>query len=249
MKRFGLIGFPLSHSFSQKFFTEKFEKEGITDCAYDNFPLSGINELPGLLNIYPDLNGLNVTIPYKEKVIAFLSDYNEVVKETGACNCIRISDGKLYGFNTDTIGFRTSLLTRLLPHHKNALILGKGGAAKAVAHSLKSLGIGFVYVTRKEYNDAGTIMYADLNEDIMRSHQLIINTTPLGTFPDIDSCPPILYNFISAEHYLYDLVYNPAKTLLLQSGEQHGAIIQNGAGMLIIQAEESWKIWNHGSRC
>lgn len=244
MKRFGLIGFPLSHSFSKKFFTEKFEREGLRECMYENFPIPDISELPALLAAHPDLCGLNVTIPYKEKVIAFLDEKSAVVKQTGACNCISIENGKLIGFNTDTTGFKTSLKVKLSPSHKRALILGKGGAAKAVAYTLEELDMPFLYVVRKAHNDPDTIRYEELGQDIMREHQLVINTTPLGTFPDTTASPEIPYEFISAQHYLYDLVYNPAKTLFLQKGEEHGATIQNGADMLRIQAEESWMIWN-----
>ena len=244
MKRFGLIGYPLSHSFSQKFFNEKFEREGIRDCVYDTFPIPGIGELPALLKAHPDLHGLNVTIPYKEKVLAYLDHLNDIVEKTGACNCISISGGKLFGFNTDTIGFKVSLLAKLQSHHKKALILGKGGAARAVAYVLKNLGIDFLYVVRKEARDADTILYKDIDKHIMLSHPLIINTTPLGTFPDTEAAPPVLFEYISADHYLYDLVYNPAKTLFLRSGQERGATIQNGADMLVIQAEESWKIWH-----
>jgi shikimate dehydrogenase len=244
VRRFGLIGCPLIHSFSQKFFTEKFKREGIVDCVYEKFSIPVIDELPALLKARSDLHGLNVTIPYKEKVIAYLDNVSEVVRQTGACNCIRIKEGRLSGFNTDTIGFEISLKTKLLPHHKKALILGKGGAAKAVAYTLSKLGIEFLYVVRRESHDIDTILYNQVNEQIMRSHQLIINTTPIGTFPDVDAAPQILYQYITADHYLYDLVYNPPETLFLKLAGEQGAIIQNGLEMLVIQAEESWKIWN-----
>jgi shikimate dehydrogenase len=243
VKRFGLIGYPLSHSFSKKFFTEKFEREAIKDCAYDNFSISTIEQLPELLEENPDLQGLNITIPYKEKVIPFLSDSNDVVKQTGACNCIRIKEGKLYGFNTDVTGFQHSFETKLLPGHKKALILGKGGAAKAVAYVLGTLGIDYLFVVRRQDDTADTVLYDDVDKLMVQSHPIIVNTTPLGTFPDTAAAPPLPYEFISAGHYLYDLVYNPDKTLFLKLGEDRGATIQNGSGMLVIQAEESWKIW------
>ncbi len=244
MRRFGLIGFPLSHSFSQKYFTGKFEKENIKDCVYENFSLPDISGLSDLLKTYPDLEGLNITIPHKQKVMTFLDEANNVVQKTGACNCIKISKGKLSGYNTDVAGFSISLQSKLLPRHRKALILGKGGAAKAVAYVLSELGIEFLYAVRRNPDEADTVLFSDLDEELIRNHRLIINTTPLGTFPEMNSFPPIPYQFISPDHYLYDLVYNPPKTVFLQKGEENGAIIQNGADMLAIQAEESWKIWN-----
>jgi shikimate dehydrogenase len=246
VKRYGLIGYPLGHSFSKKYFTEKFSREGINDSVYENFPIADIADLTNLIEAYPDLNGLNVTIPYKEKIIPFLTYSDEIVKETGACNCIRVINGKLYGYNTDVTGFKTSLETKLEPNHSNALILGKGGAAKAVAYVLKTLGIDFMYVVRRADNDVNTILYHDLDQQMIGSHPLIINTTPLGTYPDIEECPPILYEALTSKHYLFDLVYNPSKTLFLMNGELSGATIRNGADMLTIQAEESWRIWNAG---
>jgi shikimate dehydrogenase len=245
MNLFGLIGFPLSHSFSKKYFTERFLKEGITDTAYENFPIASIEELPGLIAQYPDLKGLNVTIPYKEAVIPFLTHQNDVVKKTSACNCIKIQNGELSGFNTDVIGFERTLKKFLLPAHKKALILGTGGAAKAVGYVLKRLGIEYSYVTRKA--DAGItaqISYQQLTDEQVADHLLIINTTPLGMYPDTEKAPPINYEMITPAHYLFDLTYNPEKTLFLRNGAQHGATIQNGYDMLVIQAEESWNIWN-----
>ncbi len=243
MKRFGLIGYPLSHSFSKRFFSEKFENEKIADCVYDHFSIPSIEELPELLKRYPDLRGLNVTIPYKEKAVAYLDDASEVVKQIAACNCILIKNGKLTGFNTDVTGFKMSLQTKLKAHHQRALVLGKGGAAKAVAYVLKSLNIDFLFVVRANKNDSQTILYEDVNDAILRAHQLVINTTPLGTFPDLNSAPPIPYHLLSPCHFLYDLVYNPAETVFLKYGAEQGATILNGSDMLVIQAEESWKIW------
>lgn len=244
MRRFGLIGFPLSHSFSQRYFTEKFTRENIDGCVYENFSIPSIDELPGILAAHMDLRGLNVTIPYKEKVIPFLDQVDEVVRETGACNCIRIVYGKLHGFNTDVTGFRVSLQEKLLPAHRPALVLGKGGAAKAVAFVLRQLGIGFMFVVRRSDGEPDTMLFGDIDRQVIQDHPLIINTTPLGTFPDVDTAPAIPYHYITPQHYLYDLVYNPAETTFLRRGKERGAVVQNGSDMLVIQAEESWTIWN-----
>jgi shikimate dehydrogenase len=242
MRKFGLIGYPLSHSFSKKYFTEKFEKEGLKDCVYDIYPIESIAQLPALLNADPSLEGLNVTIPYKEQVIPYLTHKSEVVQKTGACNCIKIAGGKLTGHNTDVAGFEHSLLKHLAEHHKHALILGTGGAAKAVEYVLKKRGIKYRYVSRKP--SVKNLSYEQLTAQVITSHTLIINTTPLGMYPNITQAPPIPYHFLTPNHYLFDLTYNPAKTLFLQKGEEHGAVIQNGLDMLVIQADESWTFWN-----
>ncbi len=244
MRRFGLIGFPLSHSFSRKYFTEKFIAGDIHDCVYENFPLLDISELPELLDEFPDVVGLNVTIPYKEKVLPYLNVVDDIVKGTGACNCIRIHNSNLVGFNTDVSGFRISLEGRLKKSHDRALILGKGGAAKAVAYALTTMGIPYKFVVRKPHNDPDTIRYEELTVEDVAEHPLIINTTPAGMYPEVLSSPEIPYEGIGFGHYLFDLVYNPIKTVFLKKGEGKGAIIQNGGEMLSIQAEESWKIWN-----
>lgn len=244
MKKYGLIGYPLSHSFSGNYFSEKFSREGITDCSYENFPISDIAQLPGILADNPELCGLNVTIPYKEKVLDYLDEADPVVKELGACNCLKIHEGKITGYNTDVTGFKLSLLERLHPHHRPALILGEGGAAKAVQHVLNELEIPFNTVSRKVNEQLGWIPYTTLDESMISGHKLIINCTPVGTFPDIEDFPPIPYDGIGSTHYLFDLIYNPAKTAFLQKGEERGALICNGLKMLIIQAEESWKIWS-----
>jgi shikimate dehydrogenase len=246
MNRFGLIGYPLSHSFSKKYFTERFQREGISDTSYENFPIASVGELPLLIKKYPDLKGLNVTIPYKEAVIPLLSAKHPVVEAIGACNCIKLTDGTLTGFNTDVTGFERSLKRYLSPIHNKALILGTGGAAKAVAYVLSKLNIQFMYVTR---NSQATmqpqINYAALTDEQVASHLLIVNTTPLGMYPDIDKAPSINYDMLSSQHYLFDLTYNPEKTLFLKKGEAKGSCIQNGYEMLVIQAEESWNIWNN----
>ena len=245
MRRFGLIGKPLSHSFSKNYFTQKFAREHINNCRYDLFELTTIEDLPALLLSYPDLEGLNVTIPYKQEVIPYLDEATEVVKEIGACNCIKISGGKLKGFNTDVVGFKRSLETHLLPGHDKALILGTGGAARAVQYALKELGIEYRLVSRRKTGEG--LGYEDVGEDILKKYRLIINTTPLGMYPNLDEAPPIPYQYLSPAHLLFDLIYNPAKTKFLQNGEAQGARIANGHEMLILQAEESWRIWNHVS--
>ncbi len=243
MKRYGLIGYPLSHSFSKRYFEAKFLREGITGCAYELFPISSIDELPALLSRYPDLHGLNVTIPYKQSVIPFLHDTSQLPQGLSACNCIRIENNKLSGYNTDVIGFEKSFLPLLKPHHRSALILGSGGAALAVAWCLEKLGIDFTIVSRTKKTD-NSIGYEELNEHVLSSNQIIINTTPLGMYPNEDHCPSLPYQALTPEHYLFDLVYNPAKTLFLSKGEERGAAIKNGEERLVIQAEEGWKIWN-----
>lgn len=246
MRIFGLIGYPLSHSFSKGFFAEKFREEGLDDCKYENFPLASIGEFSTLLQRQPQLEGINVTIPYKKQVIAFLDWKSDVVAKIGACNCIKLIEGKLHGFNTDTMGFERSLKQNLLPHHNKALVLGTGGAAKAIGYVMEKLGIDYAYVTSSKEGTPGRIYrYEELSENIITSHTLIINTTPLGMYPNTDTCPPIDYSLLTPAHYLFDLVYNPEQTVFLQKGQGRGAIVQNGFDMLIIQAEESWRIWNN----
>ena len=242
MRQFGLIGYPLSHSFSKKYFTEKFEKEGLNDCIYDNHSMASIEELSDLIKNNPLLEGLNITIPYKEQVIPFLSGESAVVKEIGACNCIKIEDGKLIGYNTDVTGFEVSLKDKLARHHKQALILGTGGAAKAVGYVLRKMNIHYRYVSRNAL--PLNLPYAAITPGLLAACTLVINTTPLGMYPNLHELPAIPYQALGSNHYLFDLVYNPEKTLFLQRGEERGAVIKNGQDMLLIQAEESWKIWN-----
>jgi shikimate dehydrogenase len=242
MKRFGLIGYPLSHSFSKKYFTEKFDKAGLKDHVYELFPIASIDELPSVLADHKDLVGLNVTIPYKQQVLKYL-DASNLPEGVEACNCIKIENGKLTGNNTDVTGFEVSFKKLLRPDQKKALVLGNGGATAAVVYVLKKLGITYEIVSRKMHADS-TLTYEHVNEKIISDHPVIINTTPLGTFPNVNECAPIPYEFITARHYLFDLIYNPEKTLFLKKGEEKGAAIKNGYDMLEIQAEESWKIWN-----
>ena len=250
MRQFGLIGYPLSHSFSQKFFTEKFLQENIVNAKYDNFPIASIESFAGLWKENPNLEGLNVTIPYKKEVIPFLDHSSAVVQEINACNCIRKFNSELYGYNTDVIGFEKSLLPFLQPHHTHALILGTGGAAAAVQWVLEKLKIQFQIVSRKgnaiEANNEmkAYLSYDQLAASVIESHTLIINTSPLGMYPNTNEAPPIAYEGITAQHHLYDLVYNPIETLFMKNGLAKGATVQNGLAMLHIQAEESWTIWN-----
>ncbi len=242
MRLFGLIGNPLTHSFSKKYFTAKFEREGLTDCRYELFPISSIEELPKLLQENPDLCGLNVTIPYKEQVLSYLDEENELVQAIRACNCIDLQGGRLKGYNTDVLGFEQSLAQLWRPHHKKALILGTGGVSKAVRYILQKLGLSYRYVSRKP--GVHSFSYEQLTPQVMEEYTLIVNTTPLGTYPNVTEAPQIPYEALTSNHYLFDMVYNPEKTLFLRKGEESGAVIKNGYDMLEIQADESWKIWN-----
>jgi shikimate dehydrogenase len=243
MPLYGLIGYPLTHSFSKKYFTEKFEREKIDDCSYELFPMVSLDELPKLISSHPLLAGLNVTIPYKQKVLSMLDDREAIPAKVDACNCIRIQPGRLTGFNTDIIGFEKSLQPLLKPHHTHALVLGNGGASAAVQYVLQQLGITYRVVSRAIHGNS-SLTYTELDRNILEQHTLIINTTPLGMHPHTDTCPELPYQYLSHKHLLYDLVYNPTKTLFLQKGEERGAAIKNGEEMLILQAEESWRIWN-----
>ena len=248
MRRFGLIGYPLTHSFSAGYFARKFENEQINDAVYENFSIESIDQFPGLLKHHPDLAGLNVTIPYKEKVIPFLDELNETASAVGAVNTIKFvknSNGKVWleGYNTDVYGFETSINPFLTSQHKNALILGTGGASKAIKYILNKKGIRFVSASIEELKE-NEIRYEDINKDLISSHLLIINATPLGTYPKVDTCPSIPYEYITANHILYDLVYNPEETLFLKKGKAQGAKTTNGLKMLHLQAEKAWEIWN-----
>jgi shikimate dehydrogenase len=242
MLLYGLIGYPLTHSFSKNYFTEKFKKEGLENCRYENFPLADINDLPKIINDNPELCGINVTIPHKETVLPFLHEVSDLVKQTKACNCIKITKKKLVGYNTDVIGFEKALVSKLVYAHKNALILGTGGAAKAVEFVLNNLRIVYQYVSR--YPSVKNLSYEQLTPHVMENNTLIINTTPLGMYPQVTEAPPLPYDLITPKHFLFDLIYNPAKTLFLRKGEANGATIENGYSMLVYQAEESWSVWN-----
>ena len=241
MRKFGLIGYPLTHSFSQRYFTEKFEREDIRNCSYQNFSISDINDLPALLNEEPDLSGFNVTIPYKEVILPFLASTSDVVKQIKACNCVRRVGDRLHGHNTDVVGFEISLKNFLQDQPERALILGTGGNAKAVASVLNKLAIEYLFVSRRPSN--GQLSYDHLSQEFIHQHRLIINTTPLGMYP-VDKSPAIPYEFLTSQHYLFDLLYNPATTVFMQRGAAQGARVKNGYEMLELQAEESWRIWN-----
>ena len=248
MRQFGLIGYPLSHSFSKGFFAEKFLKENIANTQYENYPIDTIQAFSALWE-NEQLEGLNVTIPYKKEVIAFIQHPSTVVSKINACNCIRKFNNELYGYNTDVVGFEQSLLPLLQPSHKKALILGTGGAAAAVEWVLQKLSIQYQLVSRNNQANASplntpVLSYQALNEDIVHEHTLIINTSPIGMYPNVEEAPLIPYESIGAAHYLYDLVYNPAETLFLAKGKEKGAAIKNGLDMLHLQALESWAIWN-----
>ena len=245
--QFGLIGYPLSHSFSKKYFNRKFSATGLTDHHYELFPLENINELPGLLKSQPNLRGLNVTIPYKESVLDFLDDISVEAQEIGAVNTIRIHRGKLTGENTDVYGFEVSLQKLIATRPTDgeplrALVLGTGGAAKAVVYILNKNNISWQYVSRTAGDNRLT--YDDLTNEIVANNRLIINTTPLGMSPNVATCPEVPMASVSKGHFFYDLVYNPEKTVLLSKAEQKGAAIKNGLEMLHLQAEKAWQIWN-----
>ena len=244
MRLYGLIGYPLTHSFSENYFKKKFVQEKISDCHYKLFPIKEIVELKELIRDHPDLCGLNVTIPFKKQVIPFLQQ-SKLPEGLNACNCIRISDGQLFGYNTDWIAFRLSISPMIQSHHTEAMILGDGGAAEAVTYALKQMKIGVTIVSRTRRGGT-SYTYEELNKKIMYHHKIIVNTTPLGLFPEVNTCPPIPFEFITQDHLLFDVIYNPAKTLFLQKGEEKGAKIKNGEEMLVLQAEKSWSIWNDG---
>ncbi len=250
-KVYGLIGMPLTHSFSEKYFSEKFIRENITDSEYQLYPLESIELLPILLKQYPNLKGLNVTTPYKVAVLPFLDELDPVAETIGAVNCIRISypDGEkpfLKGYNTDAFGFRQSIKPFLETQHERALILGTGGASKAVHHVLKEIGIDCYFVSQNKWkvkNDK-VFSYNELTEYIIHSFKLIINASPVGTSPYTHQAPEIPYQHITSSHLLYDLVYNPPETEFLKKGKAQGASVVNGLSMLHQQAEEAWRIWN-----
>lgn len=246
MDKYGLIGFPLGHSFSKSYFNERFENEGI-DAEYINFEIPTINNFPEVIAANPELKGLNVTIPYKEKIISYLDELNKDAMDIGAVNVIKIVHQKndkikLIGYNSDVIGFTQSIESILESHHKKALILGTGGASKAIFHGLKKLGIESTFVSRSEHPHMLT--YTQLTQDIMHEYTIIINCTPVGMYPNADECPHLPYEYITEKHLLYDLLYNPDNTLFMKKGQEHGAVTKNGLEMLLLQAFVAWNIWN-----
>lgn len=245
-KKFGLIGSTVSHSFSKAYFDEKFFRDGLRDYHYELYPLNSIEELTKLLDENPELCGLNVTIPYKEQVLKFVHEVDDDAQKIGAVNVIRIRDGKLRGYNTDSDAFLETL-KRWFPNKKGskALILGTGGSSKAVQEALVKLSIPFETVSREKGKGVHTYEDLEKNPKLISSANLIINTTPLGMSPDTASVVPIDYELIGKKHYVYDLIYNPARTLFLQKAEMRGANIKNGLEMLHVQAEKAWAIWNN----
>ena len=245
MPLFGLIGYPLGHSFSASYFESKFRKEGIS-AIYRNFPLEHVEEFKGLVAGESDLMGLNVTVPYKQEIIPYLDSLSKTAEAIGAVNTISFRRNEnsleLVGDNTDAIGFRRSLQVHLKPHHSSALVLGTGGSSRAVLHVLADLGISYTRVSRAEGIEKTA--YEELDRTLVSDTPLIINTTPLGMYPNIETFPPIPYEAITSSHLLLDLVYNPGKTVFLAKGEKRGASIVNGYDMLVFQAEASWEIWN-----
>lgn len=246
MDIYGLIGHPLKHSFSQRFFFDKFEKEQI-NAIYNNFDIPSIEELPHIIKDNPTLKGFNVTIPYKEKIIQYLDELSDEAKAIGAVNVVKVirSNDKttLFGYNSDIIGFRESIKPLIIPEiHRKALILGTGGASKAICKALEQLDISYTFVSRKSSNN--TITYDELDKERISNNNIIINCTPLGTFPDIDNAPNIPYHLLSKQHLLYDLVYNPEETKFLRLGKQQGATTKNGYEMLVLQALDAWEFWN-----
>lgn len=241
MRKFGLIGKKLGHSFSKKYFTEKFLREGVTDAGYELYELPSAEELPQLLRQEPELVGLNVTVPYKEQVIPLLDELDEAAAKIGAVNTIKISGGRTKGYNTDYIGFRDSL-EAFYPEQEQALVLGTGGAAKAVWAALDALQIPYKCVSRQAGEEQ--LCYAQLTPELLQKYNLIINTTPLGMYPQVQEAPELPYESITSGHYFYDLVYNPEQTLFLQHAAGKGAKVLNGLPMLRLQAEAAWNIWN-----
>lgn len=242
MSEFGLIGKNIAYSFSKTYFTEKFKTENLQDI-YSNYDIQHIEEINAIVTNNSKLKGLNVTMPYKEAVIPHLDKLSKTALKIGAVNTIKVSNKKLKGYNTDYFGFKKSLLSILKPQHNKALILGTGGASKAVAYALQSIEIPYSFVSRN-YSEKVNFVYQNLTQQIMDQHTIIVNCTPLGTYPNIAQCPEIPYEFISDKHLLFDLIYNPSETLFLSKGKQRGAQIMNGLPMLELQAEKAWKIWN-----
>ena len=244
-KLYGLLGYPLVHSFSQNYFNQKFESENI-DAEYINFEIPDVGMLMEVVAENENLNGLNVTIPYKEQVIPFLDEIDPAASEVGAVNVIKFIRGKdglrLKGYNSDIIGFTDSIKSLLKPHHQSALVLGTGGAAKAVSYSLRKLGLDVQLVSRRK--SANTLVYEELTKNDLKKHKVIVNTTPLGMYPNVDTCPDIPYRYLTSQHLCYDLIYNPDETLFLKNSRLAGAQVKNGLEMLLLQAFASYSIWN-----
>lgn len=245
MDKYGIIGYPLGHSFSPGFFNEKFRNEGI-DAVYERYELSQIDLLPEIIASNPELCGLNVTIPYKQQIMQYLDELSEEAREIGAVNVVKVThNGKnvhLKGFNSDVIGFSRSIEPLLEKHHKKALILGTGGAAQAIDYGLKQLGLETIKVSRYERPD--TIQYDIITPDVIKEYKVIINCTPIGMYPNTEECPNLPYEAMDSQHLLYDLIYNPDTTLFMKKGMERGAVVKNGLEMLLLQAYASWEFWH-----
>lgn len=241
MRLFGLIGFPLGHSFSAGYFTEKFRSEGIANCEFRNFPIENIGMLPDMLATHPELGGFTVTIPYKQQVMAYLDGLSDEAAAIGAVNCVKITPQGLVGYNTDAYGFRESLSGLLGDRRPSALVLGSGGASKAVEYVLRQMGIDYLVVSRRAGD--GRISYGDIDKALLESHPLIINASPVGTLPNVDEAPALPYELLDGDNLLFDLVYNPPVTKFLALGAERGAKGVNGHQMLIAQADKAWSIW------
>jgi shikimate dehydrogenase len=242
LQLYGIIGYPLVQSFSQPYFRNKFVVENIVETDYLTFPIHSIDLFPQILIDHPTLKGLNVTMPYKETVLSYIHKITAAVAACGATNCLKIQDGTITAYNTDVIGFEQSLRPLLQAHHTKALVLGTGGAAKAVAYVLKKIGVEFLYVSRGV--STHTLNYNDISKDIIAAYTVIINASPSGMLPNAGTFPPLPYTAITPQHLLYDLVYKPAETIFLQKGKEQGAIVKNGFEMLELQAEAAWAIWH-----
>ena len=241
MTKYGIIGYPLGHSFSRGFFTEKFARESI-DAQYLNFEIPDVAMLSDVLRDNPELRGLNVTLPHKQAVIPLLDEMSEEAMEIGAVNVIRVRNGKLKGFNSDIIGFTNSIKPLLQPHHRKALVLGTGGASKAIRVGLNRLGIEWTYVSRSPRD--GMVTYEDITAKTLQEYTVIVNCSPVGMFPKVDAAPAIPYELLSPQHLLFDCVYNPEETLFMKKGREQGATVKNGLEMLHLQAVASWDFWN-----
>ena len=245
MDKYGIIGYPLGHSFSPGFFNEKFINEGI-NAVYERYELSQIDLLPEIIASNPELCGLNVTIPYKQQIMQYLDELSEEAREIGAVNVVKVThNGKnvhLKGFNSDVIGFSRSIEPLLEKHHKKALILGTGGAAQAIDYGLKQLGLETIKVSRYERPD--TIQYDKITPDVIKEYKVIINCTPIGMYPNTEECPNLPYEAMDSQHLLYDLIYNPDTTLFMKKGMERGAVVKNGLEMLLLQAYASWEFWH-----
>jgi shikimate dehydrogenase len=243
MRIFGLIGRNINYSFSVAYFSDKFQKKNITDALYKNFDIPDVTYFLQILKKHKDLKGLNVTIPYKQEIIPYLDKLSRKAEEVGAVNTIKITkNGNLKGYNTDVYGFEKSLKPLLKPHHKKALVLGTGGASKAVVYVLEKLGLAYKIVSRNP--EKNQLSYADITQQVMQEYTVVINCTPLGTSPNIEQSPELNYNYFTDKHLAFDLIYNPAETTFLRKAKQQGASIQNGHQMLVYQAEKAWQIWN-----